>query len=313
MKSLIVLILVLFSFGSTYAERLVLVSASYGKNILAITDANGKVLWKFKTNGPQKGHVGHHDVHMLKNGNILYHDDWTRIKEISLNLEKKWQYDSGKSNGNHGKRVDVHAFARLENGNTRIVESKIGRVIEVNTTGDLIHTFPLKPGGTTSTRWARSTDSGTILICSEQPGVVTEYDLSTGKVVWDFLVGTRVYGAIRLKNGNTLIASGSGKSVLEVTPEKKVVWEISKRVPGTKIELGWMTCLQELENGNFMIGNCHAGSSNPQIFEINRQKEVVWQFNQWNLVGDGLACWQILEGQRAIEILAWINDAKSKN
>ena len=43
----------------------------------------------------------------------------------------------------------------------------------------------------------------------------------------------------------------------------------------------------------FMIGNCHAGSSNPQIFEINRQKEVVWQFNQWNLVGDGLACWQI--------------------
>ena len=89
MKSLIVLILVLFSFGSTYAERLVLVSASYGKNILAITDANGKVLWKFKTNGPQKGHAGHHDVHMLKNGNILYHDDWTRIKEISLNLEKK--------------------------------------------------------------------------------------------------------------------------------------------------------------------------------------------------------------------------------
>ena len=40
------------------AERLVLVSASYGKNILAITDADGKVLWSHKTAGPQRGHTG---------------------------------------------------------------------------------------------------------------------------------------------------------------------------------------------------------------------------------------------------------------
>ena len=70
---------------------------------------------------------------------------------------------------------------------------------------------------------------------------------------------TRVYGAIRLENGNTLIASGSGKSVVEVTPEKKVVWKVKDKVPGTDIGLGWMTCLQELGNGNRVVGNCHAG------------------------------------------------------
>ena len=122
-------------------------------------------------------------------------------------LDKKvvWEYDCANSNGNQGKRVDGHAFARLPNGNTRIVESKVGRVIEVDKRGKLVHSFPLKPGGTTSSRWARSTPKGTYLVCSEQPGVVTEYDVKNGKVVWDYLIKTRVYGAMRLKNGNTLI------------------------------------------------------------------------------------------------------------
>ena len=239
---------------STQAERLVLVGVSYGKNLLAITDAKGKVLWQFKTAGPQRGHTGHHDVHLLPNGNILYHDTWTKTQEITLGKKVVWSYESATMNGNAGKRVDVHAFARMKNGNTMIVESGVGRVIEVDARGKLQHQFALKPGGTQSTRWARHTNTGTLLVCSERPGVVTEYD-RTGKVVWDYLIKTRVYGAIRLKNGNTLIASGSGKSIVEVTPEKKVVWEIKGQVPGTDIGLGWMTCLQELPNGNRIIGN----------------------------------------------------------
>jgi len=43
----------------TKAERLVLVSASYGKNVIAITDRDGGVLWSHKTAGPQQGHAGH--------------------------------------------------------------------------------------------------------------------------------------------------------------------------------------------------------------------------------------------------------------
>ena len=35
--------------------------------------------------------------------------------------------------------VDVHAFARLKNGNTMIVESSVGRVIEVDQAGKLAH------------------------------------------------------------------------------------------------------------------------------------------------------------------------------
>ena len=284
---------------SVNAERLVLVGASYGNNILAICNKDGDPIWQFKTEGPKRGHTGHHDVHLLSNGNILFHDTWTSVKEITLDKKIVWEYDCAKSNGNEGKRVDVHAFARLKNGNTVIVESGVGRVIEVDSKGKLIHQFPLKKGGTQSTRWVRQTPQNTWLVCSENPGVVTEYD-NDGNIVWDYLIKTRVYGAIRLKNGNTLIASGSGNSIVEVNPEKEVVWEVKGQVPGTDIQLKWMTCLQEESNGNYIVGNCHAGPDNPQIFEINKDKKIVWQFNEYELVGNGLACWQVL------------NDAQSK-
>lgn len=295
---LLALLSVLVFTHSIRAERLVLVGASYGKNILAITDTRGDVLWSHQTAGPQRGHAGHHDVHLLANGNILFHDTWTTLKEITLGKKVVWTYDSATRNGNENRDVSVHAFARLTNGHTMIVESGVGRVIEVNNRGELIHQFPLKPGGTQNTRWVRHTPKGTLLVCSEDPGVVTEYN-RRGEVVWDYLINTRVYGAIRLKNGNTLIASGSGHSVVEVTPGKKVVWEIKDRIPGTQIELGWMTCLQELQNGNRVVGNCHAGETNPQIFEITRDKRIVWTFDEWKLVGNGLACWQILSDEQS--------------
>ena len=292
------------------AERLILVSASYGKNILAITNSKGDVLWSHKTAGPQRGHAGHHDVHLLENGNILYHDSWTKLTELTLGKKVVWSYDSGKMNGNTGKGVDVHAFARLKNGNTSIVESGIGRIIEVDRNGGIAHQFLMKKDGRQNTRWTRLTRSGNYLVTSENPGVVTEYNRN-GDIVWDYLVKTRCYGAIRLKNGNTLIATGSGKSVIEVTADKKVVWEIKGKVPGTNIELGWMTALQELKNGNFVVGNCHAGENNPQIFEINRKKKVLWEFNEWDLVGNGLAVWQILEGADARELNKRLTNIKN--
>ncbi|MDG2321911.1 MAG: PQQ-binding-like beta-propeller repeat protein [Akkermansiaceae bacterium] len=279
---------------SAKEDRLVLVGASYGKNVLAICEADGTVLWKHDTAGPQRGHTGHHDLHYLKSGNILFHDTWTKTQEITLGKKIVWEYESAKANGNEGKRVDVHAFARFPDGSTMIAESGIGRFIHVDKKGLTQNVVSMGAGGRKSTRLVRMLGNGHYLACAEDPGVVTEYD-KDGKVVWEYPTNTRVYGAIRLRNGNTLIATGSGNSVIEVSPEKKVVWDITKKVPDTEIELGWTTCLQELSNGNLVIGNCHAGDDDPQIFEITKEKKVVWEFDEWDLVGNGLACWQILD------------------
>lgn len=291
-------------------DRLVLVGASYGKNALAICESDGTVLWKHDTAGPQKGHAGHHDVHLLPNGNILFHDSWTKTQEITLGKKVVWEYDSATMNGNEGKKVDVHAFARLSNGETVIVESNVGRIIHVDKNGKLVKQVPLGDGGRKRTRLMRVLDNGHYLACAENPGVVSEYD-ADGNVVWEYEIGTRVFGAIRLKNGNTLICSGSGNSVVEVTPKKEIVWEIAKTVPDSKITLGWMTALQELPNGNIVAGNCHAGEQNPQIFEITKDKEVVWEFDEWDLVGNGLACWQILDAKQSAMVREQLAAAKN--
>ena len=263
---LVALTLSLFLFTPAKAEdkRLVLLGVSYGKNVVAICEMDGSVLWKHNTDGPKRGHTGHHDIHLLPSGNILFHDTWTKTQEITLGKEVVWEYESARENGNEGKRVDVHAFKRYADGSTMIAESGVGRFLHVDKKGKKIKEVPMGEGGRKKTRLVRVLENGHYLSCAESPGVVTEDD-TAGKVVWEYQVGSRVYGAIRLRNGNTLIASGNGKSILEVSPAKEIVWEIKGKVPGTDIALGWMTCLQELSNGNYVIGNCHAGHNNPQI------------------------------------------------
>ena len=221
-------------------ERLVLASASYGKNIIAICDAGGKVIWSHKTAGPKRGHAGHHDIHLLENGNILYHDSWTKLTEMTLDKKVVWTYDSAAMNDNKGKRVNVHAFGRLPNGRTWIAESGVGRIIEVDKEGKIHSEVKLGSDGRQNTRLVRRLDNGNYLACAERPGVVTEYNAKS-EVVWEYPINTRVYGAIRLRSGNTLIASGSGNSIVEVTPGGKVAWEIKGTVPGTEIALKWTT------------------------------------------------------------------------
>ena len=63
--------------------------------------------------------------------------------------------------------------------------------------------------------------------------------------------------------------------MLEVTPEKEIVWSIFQHdLPG--IVLAWVTQVKRKPNGNTQIVNCHAGPDNPHIIEVNPAKEVVW-------------------------------------
>ncbi len=127
----------------------------------------------------------------------------------------------------------------------------------------------------------------------------------SGKVVWEYDVpmfgkqargghgpeafGDRLFAALRLNNGNTLIATGNGHSVLEVTPEKEIVWQIHQDdLP--QIRLAWVTTLEVLPNGNYVIGNCHAGSGQPLLVEIEpKSKRVVWRFDRFDDFGNSVS------------------------
>ena len=72
-----------------------------------------------------------------------------------------------------------------------------------------------------------------------------------------------------------------------------LVWKIDHdELPG--IRLFWVTTLQLLPNGNLVVGNCHAGPDNPQLFEVTRDKKVVWTFKDFKTFGNGLAATHVL-------------------
>jgi len=301
--------------GWTHAadsNRLV-IAAEAGKG-LAIASVTGEILWKRPL-----GAV--HDVQLLPNHRLLVNDGWTRVTEINLQKEIVWTYDSAVENGNAGKKLEIHSFQRLANGHTLIAESGVCRLIEVDAEKKLVHEMKLqvaKPHPHTDTRLVRALPNGDYLVCHEGEERVVRY-APDGKILWEFPVplfgkpragghgpeafGGKCFGAIVLKNGNYLIATGNGHSVLEVTPAKEIVWKVEQKdLPG--ITLAWVTTVQELPNGNIVIGNCHAGPENPQIVEITKEKSVVWTWKNFTDFGNGLANTWVVEGEAADSLRA---------
>lgn len=269
-----------------------------GNDRLALVDQQGKIEWEMKWGGI-------HDIHVLPSGNILVQRGAATVAEIDPQTkEVVWSYDSSKQNGNAGKRVEVHAFQPLGDGKLMIAESGPARIIEIDRDGKLLKEIKLKvnhPNAHSDTRLARKLENGHYLVAHEADGHIREYD-AAGSVVWDFEVplfdkerkgghgpeafGNQTFAAVRLKNGNTLIATGNGHSVLEVTPQKEIVWKIEQN-DLTGITLAWVTTLEVLPNGNYVIGNCHAGDKNPLLIEIEpKSKKVVWQFDQYQRFGN---------------------------
>lgn len=281
------------------------ITADSSKGRIAIIDAAGKTEWEYKI-GPL------HDLHVLPDGHVLFQTSWTRIVEVDPKTNKVvWEYDSAKRNGNEGKAIEVHAFQRLGDGVTMIAESGASRIIEVDRDGKLLRQVKLKvsrPDAHRDTRLVRKLDSGNYLVCHEGDGLVREYD-AKGETAWEYKVplfdkqpkgghgveafGNQCFAALRLENGNTLISTGNGHSVVEVTPKQEIVWSLFQDdLPG--IQLAWVTTLQVLPNGNIVLGNCHAGPKNPQIIEVNRGKKVVWSFHDFERFGDATTNSQIL-------------------
>jgi len=291
--------------ASPFPGKILAADRSTGK--LAVVDASGRVFWEIKN----KHDV--HDLHRLPNGNILTHTSHTTVVEISPAKEIVWKYESKPNDGTKG-RVEVHAFQRLPDGNTMIAESGNCRIIEVDPSGNIVKEVPLalpKPDAHRDTRMVRKLKNGNYLVCHESIGTVREYD-AAGKIVWFYTLdlngrersgghgveghGVEVYGAIRLDNGNTLIGGGNNNRVLEVSPDKKIVWSLDqKELPG--ITLAWVTTNNVLKDGVIVIGNCHAGPKNPQLIAVTRDKKVVWTWTDFKNFGDNTASAIVWDGE----------------
>ncbi|MEM6472662.1 MAG: hypothetical protein AAF802_24085 [Planctomycetota bacterium] len=248
-----------------------------------------------------------HDMHLLPNGNLLTHQGTEVIELNQDSQEIVWSFDAKQLATK--PKVEVHSVGLLPNEHLMIALSGEGKVFEIDRTGTVQKSFKLKldsPHPHRDTRLVRTVMAGDdwhYLVAHEGDGYVREYDRS-GKMIWEYDVpmfgkaakrghgpeafGDAVFSAIRLPNGNTLVGTGNGHSVLEVTPAKEIVWQIHQDdLPG--IRLAWVTTLQPLSNGNLIIGNCHAGPGQPQLVEVSREKKVVWQFQDFEHLGNAVS------------------------
>ncbi|MFN9267589.1 MAG: hypothetical protein ACK5V1_02980 [Planctomycetaceae bacterium] len=275
------------------------------KGRVCLVDPSGKTEWEYVNKAEC------HDLWLLENGNVLLPLGRNKIAEVTRDGKIAWEYESRPLASNKA-HVEVHAFQPLPEGRVMIAESGNRRLVEVDRAGQVVHIVPLtieRPDPHRDTRMARKLASGNYLVCHEADGKVREYD-PHGTVVWTYALdlagrprspghgpeghGTEVYGAVRLKNGHTLIAGGNNNRVIEVNPAGETVWSIDqKELPG--ITLAWVTQLHVLPNGNIIVGNCHAGDQNPQLFEVTREKRVVWRFRDFETFGNSLAASQVLD------------------
>ncbi|MCW3098641.1 MAG: Arylsulfotransferase [Chthonomonadaceae bacterium] len=268
-----------------------------------ILGPTGQIEWEMPCNYTS------HDISVLPNGNVLLNTGPRTIEEVTPSKEVVWKWEA-KPKAPYSGDVQIHGFQRLKNGNTMIGETGNLRIIEVDKDSNIVKEVPLTVDHEDphrDTRLVRKLDNGHYLVAHEGDGKVREYD-EKGAVVWTYTMdlvgkpatgghdghGINVFGAVRLKNGNTMIAGGNNNRVFEVTPAGKTVWSIEQdELPG--IHLCWITHLEVLPNGDVVFGNSHAGPNNPQIVEVNHDKKVVWTLKNWDILGNDVATAQVLD------------------
>ncbi len=302
------LLLAISTFGQSLPNDYKVLGAD--NKFIRIVNAKGTVEWEMPN--PTAREV--HDIQYLPNGNILFQTGYTTVVEVNKDKQIVWQWESKPKPGYSG-RVEIHSYQRLANELTMISESGNQRILEIDKNGTMKFELPLtieKPNAHRDTRMVRPIEDGPnkggYIVCQEGDGKLREYDRK-GKVVWAYVMdlngrpatpghgveghGKELFGAVRLKNGNTLIAGGNNNRVIEVNPKGEIVWSLDqKELPG--INFAWVTTLEVLSNGNIIIGNTHAGPENPQLIEVTRDKKVVWQFNDFTNFGNNLVAAQVL-------------------
>ena len=309
LQALLVPVLALAACATPEGHRVL----TQGNGKLVILDRQNEIEWQMPWGGI-------HDLHVLPSGNIMVQRGSAEVVEIDRETKQVvWQYDSRTQNGNQGKPVEVHAFQPLPNDVLMIAESGPARIIEVDRNGILLSETKLKvdrPHPHTDTRLVRKITNGHYLVCHEGDGVVREYEQGTGRIVWEYDVpmfkrdakgghgleafGDKCFCALRLANDNTLIATGNGHSVIEVTPAGEVVWQVTQEELNG-IRLAWVTTLEVLDNGNVVIGNCHAGKGQPLLVEVERDtKRVVWQLDEFDLLGNSVPNSVLLDATESI-------------
>ncbi len=242
-----------------------------------IVDATGKTTWTY----PQ----GTRDGFVLPNGNILLtlsKSDTHKggaVVELTRDGREVFHWE--------GTQSEVNTAERLSNGNTLVTEAGAHpRILELDKAGLVKIEVAIQCQSTNhhmETRMTRKLSNGNYLVPQLLDRVVREYT-PTGAIVWEYHTPGEPaeswpFTAIRLANGNTLINCTHGNHTIEVNRKGDIVWHLTNAdlpQPLLKDPCG----AQRLPNGNTVITSYAAGDQAVKLIEVNREKKIVWTYEE---------------------------------
>ena len=290
-QSAAVVATVLFVSCCSWSQLLVAADATVTHSFLGVGKANRAVIVDEKGTVAWKFDMPASDGWVLPNGHVLLALYPTKgfpgggVIEVERTTKKVvFQYKS--------PQKEVSTVQPLSGGRYLVAElGPMPRAVVLNSKGKVVKTTPLqcqKNNFHMQTRMLRMLPNGNYLAPHLLDFAVKEYDASTGKVVRSFATDDRgrpkrdwPFTAIRLGNGNTLIACTNGNRIIEVDARGKILWSVTNEDLGERL-FDDACGAQRLPNGNTVISSYHAKGQQVKLFEITREKKVVWRYSGMN-------------------------------
>ena len=188
-----------------------------------------------------------------------------------------------------GQQRETSTVQPLPDG--KLLVAELGpqpRAVVINRSGKVVKMTPLqcqKKNVHMQTRMLRVLPNGNYIAPHLLDFAVKEYNPDSGKVVRTITTDERgrvkrdwPFTAIRLNNGNTLIACTNGNRIIETDASGTIVWSVTDEDLGEKL-FDDACGAQRLPNGNTVISSYHAKGDRVKLFEVTREKKVVWRYS----------------------------------
>jgi hypothetical protein len=209
--------------------------------------------------------------------------------EVTRDQTVVWSYQ--------GTQDEVNSIQKTADGTYVLTEAGANpRLLELDAAGKAVVEFPLacqKGNAHMQTRMSRKLADGTYLCPHLLDFAVIHYD-RTGKVLGridttspgdaEHKEHTWPFTAIRLADGNTLVGLTHSNRVAEFAADGKIVWQVTNAE--VKNLMKDACGVQRLPNGSTIINSYSAKPGETRLFEITRDKQIVWQWTSSD--GDGV-------------------------
>lgn len=279
----------LFVRASAVAQEITHSFLACGQNTY-IMGADGKPSWTYP--------AATRDGYVLEDGTII----------LTLSKSKRYRGGAVIKVGPGGKETliwngtqsEVNSAQPTAEGRYVITEAGHNpRLLEVGGDGKLLLEFPLtcqKKNHHMQTRMARKLSDGTYLAPHLLNFAVHHYG-KDGKLLGkldttapgdaEHKIHTWPFTAIRHSDGRTLVCCTHGNRVVDFDAKGQIVWTLTNN----DLSGDWLRdpCgAQVLPNGNIVITSYAAGRANrhaPKLFEVTRDKTVVWKYTDGQKAG----------------------------